>query len=144
MLHILQERTMQQMQWDLLWEQVSLIRCGAQFLAFNYRFWSTDHGRQGSWYRRKRDNRTLHHTRHIVEFTSAIIVHVASILGVRSRWWDSGCGNHWYRVCEQRMHIVKGDVVKKSDSVIVSPLLAGAVALALMNWSSILISGSQQ
>ena len=70
-----------------------------------------------------------------VEFTAAILVHVASILGVPVSLGEIvaagiigiGCAN-------SGMHIVRGEVVKKIlIAWIVSPLLAGAVALALMN-----------
>jgi PiT family inorganic phosphate transporter/sulfate permease len=70
-----------------------------------------------------------------VEFTSAIIVHVASILGVPVSLGEIvaagvigiGCAN-------SGMHLVKGEVVKKiMIAWVVSPLLAGIVALALMN-----------
>ncbi|MDO8727523.1 MAG: inorganic phosphate transporter [Candidatus Methanoperedens sp.] len=70
-----------------------------------------------------------------VEFTSAIIVHVASILGVPVSLGEIvsagiigiGCAN-------SGMHIVRGEVVKKIlIAWLISPLLAGVVALALMN-----------
>jgi len=70
-----------------------------------------------------------------VEFTAAIIVHAASILGVPVSLGEIvaagiigiGCAN-------SGMHIVRGDVVKKIlIAWLISPLLAGAVALALMN-----------
>ncbi len=70
-----------------------------------------------------------------VEFTSAIIVHIASILGVPVSLGEIvaagvigiGCAN-------SGMHLVKGEVVKKiMIAWVVSPLLAGAMAFALMN-----------
>lgn len=70
-----------------------------------------------------------------VEFTAAILVHLASILGVPVSLGEIvaagvigiGCAN-------SGMHIVRGDVVKKILMAwIISPLLAGAVAFALMN-----------
>ena len=70
-----------------------------------------------------------------VEFTSAIIVHVASILGVPVSLGEIvsagiigiGCAN-------SGMHLVKGEVVKKiMIAWVVSPLLAGVMAFALMN-----------
>lgn len=70
-----------------------------------------------------------------VEFTAAILVHLASILGVPVSLGEIvaagiigiGCANNG-------MHIVRGDVVKKILMAwIISPLLAGAVAFALMN-----------
>ncbi len=69
-----------------------------------------------------------------VEFTSAIIVHIASILGVPVSLGEIvaagvigiGCAN-------SGMHIVKGEVVKKIVIAwIISPLLAGALAFGLM------------
>ncbi len=69
-----------------------------------------------------------------VEFTSAIIVHVASILGipvslgeiVASGVIGIGCAN-------SGMHIVRGDVVRKIIVAwVLSPLLAGTVAYILM------------
>ncbi len=70
-----------------------------------------------------------------VEFTSAIIVHMASILGVPVSLGEIvaagvigiGCAN-------SGMHLVRGEVVKKiMIAWVVSPLLAGAIAFALMN-----------
>ncbi len=70
-----------------------------------------------------------------VEFTSAIIVHVASILGVPVSLGEIvaagiigiGCAN-------SGMYLVKGEVVKKiMIAWVVSPLLAGMMAFALMN-----------
>lgn len=70
-----------------------------------------------------------------VEFTAAILVHVASILGVPVSLGEIvaagvigiGCAN-------SGMHLVKGEVVKKiMIAWVVSPLLAGVMALALMN-----------
>lgn len=70
-----------------------------------------------------------------VEFTAAILVHVASILGVPVSLGEIvaagvigiGCAN-------SGMHLVKGEVVKKiMIAWVVSPLLAGALAFALMN-----------
>ncbi len=70
-----------------------------------------------------------------VEFTSAIIVHLASILGVPVSLGEIvaagiigiGCAN-------SGMHLVKGEVVKKiMIAWVVSPLLAGMIAFALMN-----------
>ncbi len=70
-----------------------------------------------------------------VEFTAAIIVHTASILGVPVSLGEIvaagvigiGCAN-------SGMHLVKGEVVKKIIIAwFVSPLLAGALAFALMN-----------
>ena len=70
-----------------------------------------------------------------VEFTSAIIVHAASILGVPVSLGEIvaagiigiGCAN-------SGMHIIRGEVVKKIlIAWLISPLLAGVVALALMN-----------
>ncbi len=75
-----------------------------------------------------------------VEFTSAIIVHVASILGVPVSLGEIvaagvigiGCAN-------SGMHIVKGEVVKKIlIAWIISPLLAGALAFGLMNLIQVL------
>jgi sulfate permease len=69
-----------------------------------------------------------------VEFTSAIIVHAASILGipvslgeiVASGIIGIGCAN-------SGMHIVKSNTVKKIlIAWVISPLLAGTVAFALM------------
>lgn len=69
-----------------------------------------------------------------VEFTSAIIVHIASILGVPVSLGEIvaagvigiGCAN-------SGMHIVKGEVVKKIVIAwVISPLLAGALAFGLM------------
>lgn len=74
-----------------------------------------------------------------VEFTSAIIVHVASILGVPVSLGEIvaagiigiGCAN-----CG--MHLVKGEVVKKiMIAWVISPLLAGVIAFALMNFIQI-------
>ncbi len=70
-----------------------------------------------------------------VEFTSAILVHVASILGVPVSLGEIvaagiigiGCAN-------SGMHLVKGEVVKKIIIAwVVSPVLAGVMAFALMN-----------
>ncbi|VVB95703.1 Phosphate transporter family protein [uncultured archaeon] len=70
-----------------------------------------------------------------VEFTSAIIVHIASILGVPVSLGEIvaagvigiGCAN-------SGMHIVRGEVVKKIVIAwVISPLLAGTVAFVLMN-----------
>lgn len=70
-----------------------------------------------------------------VEFIAAIIVHVASILGVPVSLGEIvaagiigiGCAN-------SGMQLVKGEVVKKIIIAwFVSPLLAGALAFALMN-----------
>ena len=70
-----------------------------------------------------------------VEITSAIIVHVASILGVPVSLGEIvaagvigiGCAN-------SGMHIVKSDTVKKIVIAwVVSPLLAGTLAFGLMN-----------
>ncbi len=70
-----------------------------------------------------------------VEFTSAIIVHVASILGVPVSLGEIvaagvigiGCAN-------SGMHLVRGEVVKKiMIAWVVSPLLAGVIAFGLMN-----------
>jgi sulfate permease len=70
-----------------------------------------------------------------VEFTAAILVHLASILGVPVSLGEIvaagvigiGCAN-------SGMHIFRGNVVKKILMAwILSPLLAGAVAFALMN-----------
>ncbi|GFO97188.1 phosphate transporter [groundwater metagenome] len=70
-----------------------------------------------------------------VGFTAAIIVHAASILGVPVSLSEIvaagvigiGCAN-------SGMHIVRGDVVKKILMAwIISPLLAGGMAFALMN-----------
>lgn len=69
-----------------------------------------------------------------VEFTSAIIVHAASILGIPVSLGEIvaagvigiGCAN-------SGMHIVKGEVVKKIVIAwVISPLLAGALAFGLM------------
>ncbi len=69
-----------------------------------------------------------------IEFTSAILVHVASILGIPVSLGEIvaagiigiGCAN-------SGMHIIKGEVVKKIlIAWIISPLLAGTVAFALM------------
>ncbi len=69
-----------------------------------------------------------------VEFTSAIIVHIASILGVPVSLGEIvaagvigiGCAN-------SGMHIVKGEVVKKiMIAWVVSPILAGILAYLLM------------
>lgn len=69
-----------------------------------------------------------------IEFTSAIIVHIASILGVPVSLGEIvaagvigiGCAN-------SGMHIVKGEVVKKiMVAWVISPLLAGALAFGLM------------
>jgi len=70
-----------------------------------------------------------------VEFTSAFIVHIASIKGIPVSLGEIvaagiigiGCAN-------SGMHIVKGDVVKKIlIAWLVSPLLAGILAFGLMN-----------
>lgn len=70
-----------------------------------------------------------------VEITSAIIVHIASILGVPVSLGEIvaagvigiGCAN-------SGMHVVKSDTVKKIVIAwVVSPLLAGVLAYALMN-----------
>lgn len=70
-----------------------------------------------------------------VEFTSAIIVHIASILGVPVSLGEIvaagvigiGCAN-------SGMHIVRSDTVKKIIIAwVVSPLLAGVLAYALLN-----------
>lgn len=70
-----------------------------------------------------------------VELTSAILVHVASILGVPVSLGEIvaagiigiGCAN-------SGMHLVKGEVVKKIIIAwVVSPLLAGGMAFALLN-----------
>ncbi|MCE8427251.1 MAG: anion permease [Candidatus Methanoperedens sp.] len=70
-----------------------------------------------------------------VEFTSAIIVHVASIMGIPVSLGEIvsagvigiGCAN-------SGMHIIKGEVVKKiMIAWVVSPLLAGTLAFILMN-----------
>jgi sulfate permease len=69
-----------------------------------------------------------------VEFSSAIIVHVASIKGIPISLGEIvaagiigiGCAN-------SGMHLVKSDVVKKILMAwIISPLLAGTIAFALM------------
>ncbi len=69
-----------------------------------------------------------------VEFTSAIIVHIASILGVPVSLGEIvaagvigiGCAN-------SGMHIVRGEVVKKiMIAWVISPILAGTIAFALM------------
>lgn len=73
-----------------------------------------------------------------VEFISALIVHIASILGIPVSLGEIvaagvigiGCANNG-------MHIVKSDTVKKIMMAwVVSPLLAGIVAYALMKISS--------
>lgn len=70
-----------------------------------------------------------------VEFTAAIIVHIASILGipvslgeiVASGIIGIGCAN-------SGMHIVRSNTVKKiAIAWVVSPLLAGTVAFVLIN-----------
>jgi len=70
-----------------------------------------------------------------VEFTSAFIVHIASIKGIPVSLGEIvaagiigiGCAN-------SGMHVVKGDVVKKIlIAWLVSPLLAGTLAFGLMN-----------
>ncbi len=70
-----------------------------------------------------------------VEFTSAIIVHVASIIGipvslgeiVSSGIIGIGCAN-------SGMHIVKSNTVKKiAIAWVISPLIAGIVAFVLIN-----------
>jgi sulfate permease len=70
-----------------------------------------------------------------VELTAAILVHLASILGVPVSLGEIvaagvigiGCAN-------SGMHIVRGEVVKKILMAwIISPLLAGGVAFTLMN-----------
>ncbi len=69
-----------------------------------------------------------------VEFTSAFLVHVASIKGIPVSLGEIvaagiigiGCAN-------SGMHIVKGEVVKKILMAwVISPLLAGTLAFALM------------
>ncbi|MFZ3166059.1 MAG: inorganic phosphate transporter [Candidatus Methanoperedens sp.] len=71
-----------------------------------------------------------------VEFTSAFIVHIASIKGIPVSLGEIvaagiigiGCAN-------SGMHVVKGDVVKKIlIAWVVSPLLAGVIAFGLMNF----------
>jgi PiT family inorganic phosphate transporter/sulfate permease len=70
-----------------------------------------------------------------VEFTSAIIVHVASIKGIPVSLGEIvaagiigiGCAN-------SGMHIVKSDVVKKIlIAWFISPLLAGTIAFVIMS-----------
>ncbi|MFZ2412031.1 MAG: inorganic phosphate transporter, partial [Candidatus Methanoperedens sp.] len=71
-----------------------------------------------------------------VEFTSAFIVHIASIRGVPVSLGEIvaagvigiGCAN-------SGMHIVKSETVKKIVIAwFVSPLLAGTLAFAIMNF----------
>ncbi len=71
-----------------------------------------------------------------VEFTAAILVHIASILGIPVSLGEIvaagvigiGCAN-------SGMHIVRSDTVKKiMIAWVISPILAGALAFGLMNF----------
>lgn len=71
-----------------------------------------------------------------VEFTAAILVHIASILGIPVSLGEIvaagvigiGCAN-------SGMHIVRSDTVKKIVIAwVVSPIIAGALAFGLMNF----------